>query len=466
MSTRRSRHLAPPAATLLLALAAPLAAQDSQYWDIQYGPTGQLLGGQVVGSSRDLSATYYNPGGLALGEDPDFLLSVQAFQRQSLTTRPVEGGPFLAVSDTEWGTFPGFVAFAFPESWLGERTRLAFSLLTRQESVQRIVQRFAGNEPGSGGRFGIEALADQRMSEQWGGLTISRRLGERWGLGATLYGVYRGHRNRQEQNAQLVVPSGEGVTALLVNEFDYDHWRVLGKLGVAWEGDTLRLGAAVTTPGAGLFGGGSLSFTRSATGVDVNGDGQPDSLLANGVDEDVDSVYESSWAFAGGAAWRRGSLQLHASAEYFAPVDRFTVLQGESLTPSGAPSALTQDLESVVNAGLGVEYWLNGVSADRGSRTGGTVVYGALSTDFTASPDVELGEATVSNQDHYHLTGGVTFTVGSSRFSLGTTYTWGSKRRTIGLGGLPSQVPVLGQRVEADVRYSRVVFLLGYLFGK
>jgi hypothetical protein len=106
------------------------------------------------------------------------------------------------------------------------------------------------------------------------------------------------------------------------------------------------------------------------------------------------------------------------------------------------------------------------VSADRGSRGGGTVVYGAFSTDFTASPDVEVGEATVSNQDHYHVTGGVTFTVGSSRFSLGTTYTWGSKRRTIGLGGLPTQVPVLGERVEADVRYSRVVFLLGYLFGK
>ena len=111
LSTRLVRRLLVP--------AVPIAAQDAQYWDIQYGPVGQLLHGQVVGSTRDLSATYYNPGGLSLGEDPDFLLSVQAFKRQNVTTTPVDGGEFLDVSDTEWGNFPGFVAFAFPESWLG-----------------------------------------------------------------------------------------------------------------------------------------------------------------------------------------------------------------------------------------------------------------------------------------------------------------------------------------------------------
>jgi hypothetical protein len=206
-----------------LALATSVSAQDAHYWDIQYGPVGQLLGGQVVGSSRDLSATYYNPGGLILGEDPDFLLSVNAFKRQNLTTKPVSGGPFLSVSDTEWGTFPGFFGAAFPESWLGDRTRVAFSLLTRQQSIQRIDQRFVGNEPTTGARYGVETLYDQRMYETWGGLTFSRRLGESWGLGGTLYGVYRSQRTRSEQNLQLTGPTGNGLSALVVNDFDYDH---------------------------------------------------------------------------------------------------------------------------------------------------------------------------------------------------------------------------------------------------
>ena len=131
----------------LVAAAAPALAQDSQYWNIQYGPVGQLLGGQVVGSTRDLSATYYNPGGLALGEKTDFLLSVQAFSMRTTSTKPLAGGPFLDTSQTDFDAFPGFVAFSFPRGWLGDRTQLAFSVLTRQQFNQRLDERFAGTEP-------------------------------------------------------------------------------------------------------------------------------------------------------------------------------------------------------------------------------------------------------------------------------------------------------------------------------
>jgi hypothetical protein len=221
----------------------------------------------------------------------------------------------------------------------------------------------------------------------------------------------------------------------------------------------------VTTPAAGLFGSGNLGFTRSATGVDTTGDGVPDTLLANGLDEGVDSNYESSWAFAGGGAWRRGHLQLHVSAEYFAPVDHFTVLQGASLTPLGQPVGLTQTLDSVLNVGAGIEYWLGGASVDRGAKEGRTVVYGAFSTDQSASPQIEVNEASNSNQDHYHVTGGTAFSFGSSRFSLGVTYTFGSKERDLAIAALPPAVPVIGGSHPAEVKFTRWVFVLGYLFG-
>jgi hypothetical protein len=465
--TRRARCLTfAGMSAALLALATPGATQDSQYWDIQYGPVAQLLGGQVVGSTRDLSATYYNPGGLILGAKPDFLLSVQAFKKQTITSRPVDGGPFLDTSDTEWGSFPGFVALAFPGSWLGERTRLAFSVLTRQEYAQRIDQRFAGDVPASGGRYGLETLLDQRMSETWGGLTLSRRIGERWGLGGTFYGVYRGQRSRWEQNLQITVPAREGVTALVVNDYDYSNWRLLGKIGLAWEGAALRLGATVTTPSAGLFGSGNLGFTRSVTGVDLDGDGRSDTLLANGLDEDLRSHCQSSWAFAAGGAWRRASLQIHASAEYFSAVGPLTILQGESVTPSGSPLALTQDLRSVLNGGIAAEYWLGGVKVDEGTRSGGTVLYAAFATDRSASPDVRPDEASISNQNHCHVTAGTAFSVGTSRFSLGVSYAFGKKRRDLSVAGLPPAVPVIGGDTEVDVSYTRLVFVLGYLFGR
>ncbi len=453
-----------PVLAVLLGAAAAGRAQDSQYWDIQYGPVGQLLGGQVVGSTRDLSATYYNPGGLALADNPEFLLSVQAFSMRTFSVTPTGGGEFLNTSVTDFDTFPGFVAFSFPEGWFGERTRMAFSILTRQQLNLRVDQRFAG-DTAAGGRYGLETLFDQRLSETWGGLTVSHRLFGRVGVGATLYGVYRGQRSRWEQSVQVNGSDGSGVSALVVDDFDYSHWQMLGKLGVAWEGDTTRLGLAVTTPSAGLFGSGKAGFTRLATGLDLNGDGHPESVLLNGLDEHLDSNYESPWSVSAGASWRRGSLQVHATGEWFKAPGTFEVLQGRTLTDTGSPITLVQSLRSIVNAGAAVEYWLGGTSADRGPSTGATAVYASFRTDFSASPEVTEDEAATSNLDLYHLTGGTAFNLGSSRFSLGLEYTFGSKARGFGFSGLPPAVPVIGEGIPVQTRLSRWVFMLGYLFG-
>jgi hypothetical protein len=462
-----------------LALAALLAgtpalAQDTQYWNIQYGPIGQLLGGQVVGSTRDLSAAYYNPGGLALAENAALLLSVEGFKAETLSIEPLDGGAFLDKTQTTYATFPGFVAGSIPGNLLGEDTRLAFSILTRQQANERFDQRFAAegvpqlvadDAPGRSGRYGLEMLFDQRMQETWGGLTLSRRISDRFGLGATVFGIHRGQRTRWEQSLQVAYPDGSGVSALIIDDYDYAHWRILAKVGLAWEGDTTRLGLAVTSPSAGLFGSGKAGFTRSAVGADADGDGEPDTVLSNGLNEDLDGYYASPWAIAAGGAWRRGSYQLHASAEWFAPVHRFAVLQGLSEQQQGTPLNLFQELQGVFNAGVGAEYWLGGKSADQGRRSGGTAIYGAFATDFSASPEVMRGEAGSSNQNWYHLTAGTALGVGRSRFSLGVSYAFGSKARDLSFGGLPPEVPVIGADRRVEIRSSRWIFVLGYLFG-
>jgi hypothetical protein len=57
------------------------------------------------------------------------------------------------------------------------------------------------------------------------------------------------------------------------------------------------------------------------------------------------------------------------------------------------------------------------------------------------------------------------FSVGSSRFSLGVSYSFGSKQRDLGVAGLRPQIPVIGASQPADVTFTRWVFVLGYLFG-
>ena len=54
-------RMAATAALAMLVCLQASRAQDTQYWNIQYGTRSTLLGGAVIGSVADLSATYYNP---------------------------------------------------------------------------------------------------------------------------------------------------------------------------------------------------------------------------------------------------------------------------------------------------------------------------------------------------------------------------------------------------------------------
>ena len=120
----------------------PRAAQDAQYWNIQYGPVGQLLGGQVVGSTRDLLATYYNPGGLGSPRTRTSCCRCR-LQRGDPEHEASRRGQFPTVSRDQLRALPRLRRLALPESWLGDETRLAFSLLTRQQFNVRIDERAA-----------------------------------------------------------------------------------------------------------------------------------------------------------------------------------------------------------------------------------------------------------------------------------------------------------------------------------
>ena len=63
------------------------SAQDTHYWNLQYGTRSTLLGGAVIGSVSDMAATYYNPAALALFSAPEILLSGKVYQYNSLSMK-------------------------------------------------------------------------------------------------------------------------------------------------------------------------------------------------------------------------------------------------------------------------------------------------------------------------------------------------------------------------------------------
>ena len=78
-------------ATVFFAAVAAMS-QDTNYWTLQYGTRGELLGGCVVGSAVDLSATYYNPGSLALVADPKTILTATVFGMETVKVSTVPEG--------------------------------------------------------------------------------------------------------------------------------------------------------------------------------------------------------------------------------------------------------------------------------------------------------------------------------------------------------------------------------------
>ena len=69
----------------ILLFTTSVTAQDAHYWNIQYGTRSTLLGGAVIGSVSDLSATFYNPGAVALFPDQSFVLSARVYQVESIS---------------------------------------------------------------------------------------------------------------------------------------------------------------------------------------------------------------------------------------------------------------------------------------------------------------------------------------------------------------------------------------------
>lgn len=437
-------------AFLPIFLSSPAAAQDANYWSIAYGPVGQLLGGIVIGSARDLSATYYNPGGLILIEDPDFLISVEALEREKLRIKTTGSATSLDLSATRTGGAPSIVAGTAP--WAGPGSRIAWSYLPRFD------MNFNANEhrtfEGGSGVLLTEAVLTQKLSESWFGATWAHGLGEGLGLGVTGYVAYRSYRYRREFNAQQDSAGALGATALIVDNTRYSHYRLLAKIGAAMERGPLQLGLTVTTPSLGLFGSGDIGFTRSVTGIDLDGDLDPDNYLARGYDDDLDADYSSAWAIGAGGSWLYQGTRLHLSAEWYRGVSS-EVLHTDPFSPGQGLADIVLDLDAefddVLNVGVGLEQQI----------TPHTSLYGAFSFDPSALATPYDSRFAVAQWDLYHLTVGAATRIHGSRVTAGLGYTWGGTDEYDLYRRFYPQSPTLAP-VESDLRYSRLTLLIGF----
>src|SRR5512145_2411179 len=94
---------------VLLCGSALASAQDAHYWTYGYGPIGQLTEGTLVGGVSDLSAVYYNPGALALLEEPRFVVGLTSVELANIDV-PGAAGEGLNVDQLVFDIVPSMLA--------------------------------------------------------------------------------------------------------------------------------------------------------------------------------------------------------------------------------------------------------------------------------------------------------------------------------------------------------------------
>ncbi len=448
--------------TLSFLLTCKLFAQDAHYWNIQYGTRSTLLGGAVIGSVSDLSATYYNPGAVALFEDANFILSARVYQLESITVEDAAGkGKNLDFSTIV--PSPSFVAFDFKFDFLGD-ARLALSILTRQkmnfEFQTRLIDSLdiIESSPGKENFAGGTSL-QREFNEVWGGLTYSTKLNDMIGFGASWYLAYRSQKSSGETIIQVMPSEGDIASYTDLRSYRYFNLRSLLKFGMGLNLHPLTFGLTITTPSINISGSGSVGTHFFLNGIDRDGDGINDNEFDSNFQDEVVSEYKSSWAVGFGGGYRFGKFKFHLSTEWYDAVPKFFVLDTEPFTSQGSGETLTNDLthelKSVTNYGFGVDFF----------SSESLILSGSFVTDFSARiPETETN-LTVSTWNIYHISGGPTFKLGNSDLTLGLEYAFGSKE-------IDQSIDITnpGNNENADivkkskVTIQRIKLLIGFVF--
>ncbi len=448
---------------ILLSISIQGNAQDSHYWTHQYGTRSTLLGGLVIGSVLDLSGTYYNPGGLSLIKDPETVLAAKIFQYPYITLKGLAGGD-VDIASSHLSPAPSLVAGMIKFKWLGNHW-LGYSVLTRHE----VEIGLSGAVIDSGdwildspGKEDIvtDFRLNEDLSEPWWGITWSYKVNDNIGIGISQYMIFRGHSVNFQTLSEALATDGEIAMTIYKRDFRYSNYRMLWKLGLAFDFDRVTLGITFVPPSVKLYGSGSSAVNITVVGQDIDGDGTDDNYMASDFQDDLDSNYHTPLSLGIGVTYKLENFRLYGSAEWFSSVDKYEVLSARDFiiqsTGENLPNEVTHELESILNFGIGMEYAFNP----------NLKTYSSFTTDFSArKPDTETN-LSVTDWNIYHIMSGASFKILRYSLTLGIGYSFG-RRQMIGsrdpiLENLPGSL--IGMVSQYEFTYSTFKFLLGFAF--
>jgi hypothetical protein len=296
---------------------------------------------------------------------------------------------------------------------------------------------------------------EQKFDEIWGGLTFSHKLSEVVGLGVTGYVAYRD----QNYKLQTVIEDLDSINQIssltAFRNLKFRNYRVLLKTGLGVNFNPVTFGFTVTTPSLSLLGNGSYGYNNFIN----NPDDPTQNVYESNYQDDLKSTYQTSWSIGFGAAYWGKSISVHFSAEWYDAVEKYNPITLDPLYSQSKDEYFTreisQQLKSVINAGIGIDYKLN----DKFS------IAGSFITDFSANDTNAETNIALSRWDIYHISAGSYFNIGGSEITLGLSYSFGNNViRQIADIGNPDTGTGTKLNTTSDVQFTRVKVLFGFIF--
>ncbi len=449
-------------AAMLTLPTTSLLAQDSHFWDSQFGTRSQLLGGIVVGAPNDLSTTYYNPAWLAMENKPSVLLTTKTFEAYNLTAE----NNFNNGSDptsTQVTPSPGFFGIQFSQNTEDDELSIAFSYLQKvkfdfKASGIQIDENPAPPEEGNFW-FSGEAFKITSVSEYWAGVTFAKQIGDHTLAGITPFGALRNQSMRNQVSAKGM-GSDENFSHIYSMDYsDFWHIRLLLKAGLAFDYSPLTFGVTLTTPSVGVIGEGSVYQDGSLSGIDIfDPEGTPDTFMAVNHQPGLSPNFKSPLSIAAGAAYKLGDTRLYVSAEWFNTLGKYDIMSPDSFSSQSHPNYIfTYDISystrSIINWGIAGSHNFS-------SRVAMYLSFWSDKSNLNQSDDPNMMMA-LWNLKHTNV--GASFEFMNIEFTTGLGFSYGNgTSHHFATYTTDNEEGLEGKFPPTEVTFKRIKFLIGF----
>ncbi len=425
--------------SLLFSSGKICIGQDYHYWSEQFGGEATMMGGAILASGSDNSMVFYNPGRTGFINSNSISISANVYKIQ-MTKFQNALGQKNDVGYNRYAFYPQVLARMIPLA-KNSQWHLGVGLFTRYNSRllfhEKIVTTYDALPLLSGNELFIGSTDySNDFNEQWGVVSVAHQLNQSWSIGLSTIAAYRYQYYRSSSEGLSLVDDASASLVSLKTSTDllYVNWRLLWKLGLAWQEGRWKAGLTITTPTINLYGDADVQSEIVIGGLKaLVPTSQIDNLIISDRQERKPIHYKHPLSIGFGLAYEANHYKLELGAEYFFQISKYHILSSEpriTIYPGGALPLNDRYLPIVdvlgynkplLNVSLGYRYEVSDIYS----------LYSSFRTDFNNYSNPEFNDGGINlwgrEWDLYHLVIGGSRLKDKEMIHIGVEITAGMK---------------------------------------